>query len=398
MQFRTSSLAEVVAPRGLVGGPFGSNLGKRDYVADGVPVIRGQDLDHGRFVRFDDCVHVTPDKAESELRGNQALAGDLVFTQRGTLGQVALMPKGAHYQRAVISQSQMRLRVDPALADPMYIYYACSTAAFNQKLLDSAIVTGVPHINLGILSGLEIPLPRLAEQQRIAGVLGAFDDLIETNELQIRQVRELSALAYRRAKAGNDQTMRLGDVVSVNPRQIKAGASSSLTYLDIASVGDGLVEFSDPIAWVDAPSRARRLADPGSTIWSTVRPNRRAHALLVSTPDDLVVSTGLAVLTPQLIGPAELFAATDEPEFVDYLMTRAEGSAYPAVRADTFEEAQIARLTPEESEIFEAQIWPLWQIVDALQEENRQLRRTRDELLPLLMSGKILVCDLEEAA
>lgn len=271
--------------------------------------------------------------------------------------------------------------------DPRWTYWLLHSIDFAAYNSGSA----QPSLNRNFLTKIPVHLPPLDEQRRIAGVLGALDVLVDTNERFVRQVRELSALAYRRAKRFASTTVRLGDVVQVNSRLTKAMAEGSLTYLDIASVGDGSIDWPDKIGWAEAPSRARRLADPGSTLWSTVRPNRRAHALLVAATDDLVVSTGLAVLTPDLIGPAELFAATDEQEFVDYLISRAEGSAYPAVRGEVFEDAQIARLSPSASAEFEVQLWPLWRMVGALQEENRSLRRARDELLPLLMSGKVRV-------
>src|SRR4051812_11792682 len=73
----------------LVGGPFGSNLVSRDYVFSGIPVIRGQNMNN-RWVSGE-FVFVTPEKADS-LAANLARPGDLIFTQRGTLGQVGLVP------------------------------------------------------------------------------------------------------------------------------------------------------------------------------------------------------------------------------------------------------------------------------------------------------------------
>src|SRR6266542_2469473 len=85
-------IADIAAPRknALVGGPFGSNLVSRDYVDFGIPVIRGQNM-NGRWVTGD-FVYVSLEKA-NELRPNNAFPGDLIFTQRGTLGQVALVPQ-----------------------------------------------------------------------------------------------------------------------------------------------------------------------------------------------------------------------------------------------------------------------------------------------------------------
>ncbi len=387
--WRESTFAEIAAERGLAGGPFGSNLGRKDYVPSGIPVLRGQNLSTGRFVDYSDCVFVTNEKLRSTLVRNTAEPGDVVFTQRGTLGQVAVVPQGP-FEIAVISQSQMRLRVSLTVADPWFVFYFSTSPAFLEQLGNRAIVTGVPHINLGILSNMRVPLPPLAEQRRIAGVLGALDDLIDTNQRLVSHVKRLSAEAYARAVLESVGVTSLGEVAGINPDAVKPRATSELIrYLDIAALSDGGADAPRSMSWADAPSRARRLAQDDDILWSTVRPNRRGHAILHNSPENLVVSTGIAVLRAKEIGFAELYAATDRSEFVDFLMTRAEGSAYPAVRPDDFAAAPILRLPESVSEAFEASIGHLWHAAGALIGESDQLRRTRDELLPLLMSGAV---------
>src|SRR5687767_7827741 len=85
-------VAAVSVEKGLVGGPFGSSLGGKDYVPTGVPVIRGTNL--GSLGKFDPrgFVYVTPEKAHGQLARNLAAPGDVIFTQRGTLGQVGIVP------------------------------------------------------------------------------------------------------------------------------------------------------------------------------------------------------------------------------------------------------------------------------------------------------------------
>ena len=69
----------------LVGGPFGSELTTRDYVEQGVPVIRGSNLPDDRSFNDADFVFVREEKAD-QLIANNAYPGDVIFTQRGTLG------------------------------------------------------------------------------------------------------------------------------------------------------------------------------------------------------------------------------------------------------------------------------------------------------------------------
>lgn len=191
----TATLADIALPRGLVGGPFGSKLVSKDYVNQGTPVIRGKNLTHGRWVSFEDSVFVTAEKVDRDLRGNLAEPGDIIYTQRGTLGQVAVIAEGA--DNSVISQSQMRLRVDPSKVDPMFVYYWSCSPDFQQAVFDHAIVAGVPHINLGILGELPIPIPPLATQARIASILGFIDNLIENNRRRVEVLEEMARAIYR---------------------------------------------------------------------------------------------------------------------------------------------------------------------------------------------------------
>lgn len=388
-----AALATIAAVRGLVGGPFGSSLVNKDYEHDGIPVIRGTNLNTGGMIGGE-FVFVSEAKFERDLKRNAAEPGDLVFTQRGTLGQVAVVPSEP-FSTYVVSQSQMRLRVDTSIADPIYVYFACRSKSFLQQIDDNAIATGVPHINLGILGRLTIPLPGLPEQQAIAEVLGALDDKIVANTKIASTADQFLAALFVRV-TDDTSTLRLGDVATVNPESCKPVGGGSLRYIDISSVGKGNFEFPGISSWDEAPSRARRHVQRGDVLWSTVRPNRRSHALNLSNDPLLVGSTGLAILRPREVGFAYLYEATKTPDFTAYLENVAEGSAYPAVRASRFDEAPINWAPATEREAFEMMAAPLRKTLHSLDAENLHLASVRDALLPQLMSGKIRVKEAEE--
>jgi type I restriction enzyme, S subunit len=156
----------------LVGGPFGSNLTTRHYVDEGVPVIRGVNLPDDRSFVDDEFVFVRDEKAD-ELLPNNAFPGDIVFTQRGTLGQVGIIPQEARFPRYVISQSQMKLTADPDKAEAKFVYYFFRAPSTVQMVKNRALTSGVPHINLEILKNFQIPLPTLPIQRHIADVLSS---------------------------------------------------------------------------------------------------------------------------------------------------------------------------------------------------------------------------------
>lgn len=180
----------------MVGGPFGSNLVSSDYTSDGVPVIRGTNITDSKYISLDGFVFVTERKAD-ELRTNNAYHGDIVFTQRGTLGQVGIIPHDSNFSRFVISQSQMKMTVDPAKASVDYLYYYFRMPSMISYIENHALQAGVPHINLGILKRFEVVLPPLPVQRKIAAILTAYDDLIETNKRRIALLEKMAEELYR---------------------------------------------------------------------------------------------------------------------------------------------------------------------------------------------------------
>jgi type I restriction enzyme S subunit len=167
-------LVELAAKKrwALNGGPFGSKLTTKHYTDSGVPVIRGTNLSGDTRFCFDDFVWVSEEKAD-ELIANNANPGDLVFTQRGTVGQVGLIPFNAPFKRFVISQSQMKLTPDPAKADPLFLYYYFISPGTVSAIQNLAFSAGVPHINLEILRNFEVSCPPLRVQRHIASILSA---------------------------------------------------------------------------------------------------------------------------------------------------------------------------------------------------------------------------------
>jgi type I restriction enzyme S subunit len=203
------SVTDIAAPvkNALVGGPFGSNLVSRDYTPLGVPVIRGQNMGYGRWVEGE-FVYVSHDKAKA-LSPNTAHPGDLIFTQRGTLGQVAIVPQRP-FERYIISQSQMKLTVDPTKADALFLYYVFTSAEQQAYIIRNAIQTGVPHTNLEHLRTTPLTLPPLSEQRAIAHILGTLRRQDRTQPPPKRNARSAGAGDFQsvvrrfRSGAGED--------------------------------------------------------------------------------------------------------------------------------------------------------------------------------------------------
>ena len=179
-------------------GPFGSDIKSSYFVNDGVPVIRGGNLLNNQF-HDENFVFLTEEKADSLKRSN-AYPGDIVFTHRGTLGQVAFIPENAKYPRYVVSQSQMKLTCNVDLVDPKYVYYYFLSPMGQHELLKNTATTGVPAISqpLSSLKKMEIPLPPLPVQKKIAAILSSLDDKIEINTRMNKVLEETARTLFHR--------------------------------------------------------------------------------------------------------------------------------------------------------------------------------------------------------
>ena len=215
-----ATVAQIAAPAGYscVGGPFGSDLTAKDYTERGVPVIRGSNLSGvGHWMSESEFVFVSEAKADA-LRRNMAFPGDIVFTQRGSLGQVARIRPDARAPRYLLSQSQMKLTVDLAKADPDFVCHYFRSEEGQRQILRATTATGVPHINLGSLKSFSLPLPPLKEQREIAATLQASDDAIAADEAVVEQLnrvrRELAEDLLRHGLPNRHRSVQRSDVVS----------------------------------------------------------------------------------------------------------------------------------------------------------------------------------------
>jgi type I restriction enzyme S subunit len=173
-------------------GPFGSRMKSDAYVESGVPVIRGTNLTGSK--KFSgDWVFISEQLAK-QLENCCVSNGDLVFPHRGSIGEVGLVDNQFH--QYMMSSSLMKLRCNPNIADSEFIYYFFKSHQGRYELLKNASQVGTPGIGqpLTSLKNIEIKLPSLGEQRKIAKILSDLDDKIHINN-QINQTLESIAQA-----------------------------------------------------------------------------------------------------------------------------------------------------------------------------------------------------------
>ena len=394
------SLRNIAADRGLVGGPFGSSLVSADYTDEGIPVIRGANMSAGRFIGGE-FVFVSQEKFARDLSRNSATSRDVIYTQRGTLGQVALVPS-AGAEIFVVSQSQMRLRVDPRRAVPEFVYYASTTSDFLKQVDDRAISTGVPHTNLGILAELKIPLPPLTEQQAIAEVLGALDDKIAANTALAATATKLASAEFgaaTRAAAWGPTFDEIANISGGGTPSTKApafwdGDVSWATPTDMTALaGPYLESTARTITSAGLDACSSKLFEPGAIMMTS----RATIGALAVNNMPTAVNQGFIVVEPHN-SQMRWWLFHEMESRIDEFISWANGATFLELSRGTFRRLKVRVPTDDALQAFVASVTPLHDAASAALAENRTLSATRDALLPHLMSGKLRVRDIEAAA
>ena len=162
-------------------GPFGSDIKVDNFIEAGVPVLNGSNLSEYKLIE-NSFKYVSEEKANT-FKKAIARRGDIVITHRGTLGQVSFIPENSKYDRYIISQSQFRVRFNDKKVDPRFIVYLFHTEYGQKKLLSFKNHVGVPALAQATsnFKRLELNLPDISSQQKIASVLSILDQKIEAN-------------------------------------------------------------------------------------------------------------------------------------------------------------------------------------------------------------------------
>lgn len=298
-------------------------------------------------------------------------------------------------------------------SDPKFVAYFLRRLPWS-NFVDKAAVPGVNrnHVHL-----LEVSLPKLDEQRRIAAVLGALDDKIELNRKMNRTLEEMAQALFKSWFIDFDgvppsdlidsalgpipkgfRRTTLAELASLNPESwSKSSRPPTVEYLDLSSTKWGRIEGTSLYDSKDAPSRAQRVLRIGDTVVGTVRPGNGSYALILR--DGLTGSTGFAVLRPKAsIHRSFVYLAATSGTNIERLEHLADGGAYPAVRPDVVAATEIVCGDESSMRSFAAVVDPVLERIEANERQSRTLAELRDTLLPKLISGELRVPDAEALA
>ena len=173
-------LGEVITD--IATGPFGSNLKVSCFVDDGFPIVDGANL-KGYKLTDNITKYVTEEKARS-LKRSIAKRNDIVATISGTVGQISYIPEDSKYEEYLCSQRQFRASFDTSRVYVPYLVFYFHTYEGQHKILSFANQVGVPALAQPLKNFrlIDIDLPDLETQKKIASVIESINNKIEKND------------------------------------------------------------------------------------------------------------------------------------------------------------------------------------------------------------------------
>jgi type I restriction enzyme S subunit len=316
--------------------------------------------------------------------------------------------------RACFPDSIVGFVADPEKTDVRFVKYAIDT----MKLRMQSISRGTTQDNLSLdkLLTFEIPTPPLPTQRKIAAILSAYDDLIENNARRIRLLEEMARLLYRewfvRFHFPGHASVRLvdsslgpipegwevkslGDIAQEVRRGIKPDEVERDTpYVGLEHLPRKSIALSEWGTAQDATSTKLAFRE-GEILFGKIRPY--FHKVVVA-PVDGICSTDTIVMVPKTPDyfPVVLACVSSEP-FVEYASQTSQGTKMP--RADWKVLAQYPVAIPPRdvllrfSSIIQDSVAQIFNLIH----RKRNLRCTRDLLLPRLVAGTMDVSNLDTA-
>lgn len=260
------------------------------------------------------------------------------------------------------------------------------------------------------LRNLPILLPPPPEQRGIAAVLDSIDDAIECIEgvfVATEQLRD--SLLHQLLTCGvpgwhsawkdtqglgtipaDWDVVRLGEVTEINRLNWDPSEGSPILYLDLTAItSPGSLAPPTELTAADAPTRARRRVQSGDILVSTVRPNLRGFARVCEAQENLVASTGYAVVSPRpIVEGSFVYHHVMTTRFAIYLEGAATGQAYPAVRPGDVGDFRLPVPSLREQQIMAELLDSVDASVAELRKEREGLQSLKDSTADALLTGR----------
>ena len=375
-------------------------------VREGFPLIATNCLKRGHKYPVHENVRYVDQETQRNWFRSHLAPQDILFVCKGDPGRVAVVPDPVPF---CIAQDMVGLRADRSVVDAGYLYYRLLSPDVQSSIDGMHVGTMIPHFKRGDFDRLIFAIHSdLHEQRRIAEVLNSLDGKIASNNRLGARLAEIDDLEARKLIQGATDSVRLVDVATVargvSYRSSELDESSETALVTLKSFDrtgrfsrrgfkrfNGVFRPSQVAAAGDILVAQTDLTQAGEVIgWAVRIPQIDTYERLVASLDTSLVRVNGEV-------PREyLLAMLRQTSFRDHCLSRSSGTTVLHLGRGAIESYEMPLAEKRDREAYSGRATIRLNLTDSLDRESEGLAATRDELLPLLMSGKVRVEDAEK--
>lgn len=371
-------------------GPFGSQLHKEDYVADGTPIVTVEHLGNKMFSEQNLPRVSNTDK--NRLKKYVLKQGDIVFSRVGSVDRCSYVDQ--KHDGWMFSGRCLRVRPTSEI-DSEYLYYYFCLEETKQFVRNIAVGATMPSINTKLLGEVVVTFPELEQQKRISGILSAIDSKIEVNQKINDNLEQQAAALFSNLYNQSNTEVRYTDLIQIlGGGTPKTGETAywngNIAFFTPKDVGTPYTFITEKTITEEGLSHCNSRLYPVNTVFVTARGTVGKVGL-----------SGVPMAMNQscyaLVGKEthQLLVYFYTLKAVDRLKHKASGAVFDAITTRDFDSEQIMKLSDDDAKAFLCVAEPMFQEILNNSIENLRLSTLRDFLLPKLMSGEIDVSSVQ---
>lgn len=388
-------------------GPFGSQLHKSDYIAEGIPCIMPTNIgSHLNFI-VDGIAHVSEVDA-NRLSRHLTEFGDIIYARRGDIEKCAYVT--TNEEKWLCGTGCLKIRCNNGV-NSRFIAYQLSTAECKKWITGNAVGTTMLNLSKGILSNLPLLVPSHEDQRRIASILSSLDRKIELNNKINADLEEMAQAIFKNwfvdfepFKDGKFVDSELGMI----PEGWKVGRLTDVIKL----MPGGTPKTSEPLYWDNGTipffspkdvngvycfATEKHITETGlnkcssnlypkDTIFITCRGT--VGKVCLAACDMAMNQSNYAIKA--IDGYSQYYVFFLVKSVVERLIKKSNGAVFSAITSKDFDE-EILIPSQKAVEDFTNMIDGFFRRIFTIGTENSRLSLLRDTLLPSLMSGELEV-------
>lgn len=393
---------------------------KGEFFSESGPYIvltPGNFFDEGGFKNKEKEKYYTGDIPNGFILSRGDLLVAMTEQKYGLLGSPAIIPENnlyLHNQRlGLISE----LKVEEL--EKGYLFYLFKSYGVRAQIQATANGAKVRHTSPARIYDVEVNIPPLQTQRKIASILSAYDDLIKNNLRRIKILEEMAQALYREwfvkfRFPGHEkvrmvdstlgkipegwEVKRLGDafwiVLGGTPSRnnLEFWRNGTVPWINSGKVNDlRVTEPSELITELALKKSAAKLMPPGTTLIAITGATLGQVSFLEIQASANQSVVGVISEDDNLIEWLHLTII----EKISGIINRASGGAQQHINKGIVDDVVVAVPPRNTAEDFRNIAHPLYRQIAGLLFKNTILRQTRDLLLPRLISGELDVSDLK---